>query len=126
MPAQLELAGLQIRLHDTQNAEPHLEYLEKTIPDEPLVIAMRLDTLNKEKDKDKVRAVFDRLPENSDQRLLQKAQVAMQFDYSSDAPASAIHASRKEPGHVTATLLMAREQQKLSRPDLRGSSSSRR
>ncbi|HEV2293258.1 MAG TPA: tetratricopeptide repeat protein [Tepidisphaeraceae bacterium] len=76
VPSRLLLAQLLVRERDVDAARPHIDFLEKQFPDLPNVIKLRLATLDGEKDKEQIDAVYARLPETTRGEILEKAATA--------------------------------------------------
>lgn len=75
-PSRLLLAQLLVRERNPDAARPHVDALEKQLPDMPAVIKLRLATLDREKEKDQAMAAYARLPETTRAEIIDKAATA--------------------------------------------------
>lgn len=76
VPARLMLVDLLLRERSIDEARTHLEFLEKTMPDSPVVTRLKIALLDKEKDKDKIAELYAKLPETTSEEQAQKLQMA--------------------------------------------------
>src|SRR5207237_10248614 len=76
VPMRLMLAQLLIQEGSIKEARQDVEFLEKQAPDEPDVIRLVLAVLDPTTEAMKVKAYFERLPEETRLQQLSKAQVA--------------------------------------------------
>ncbi|HEY8667348.1 MAG TPA: tetratricopeptide repeat protein, partial [Tepidisphaeraceae bacterium] len=81
------LAKILLNQNDVAAAKPHIEYLMKNLPDNPEVIALHIELLAREpeKNKEELKKDYARLPEKQRVERLSKAQVAMRLADSEDA-----------------------------------------
>src|SRR5688500_7997079 len=73
LPTRLVLARLLLQEKNPDAAKPHVDILEKQLPDAPEVIRLRIATLDREKDKDKINALYARLPEKTPVEMREKS-----------------------------------------------------
>ncbi|MGB7159457.1 MAG: tetratricopeptide repeat protein [Tepidisphaeraceae bacterium] len=106
--ARLLLARLLVSERDFEAARPHVDYLAKVLPDVPDVIKLQLVTLDREKDKDQIKAAYAKLPEKSDAEMLDKSNTAMAIGDHADAERLLSAILAKTPGQPDASVLLAR------------------
>ena len=70
------LAQVLLSEGDVKAARPHVEYIEKQLPDEPEVLRMVLAVLDPVKDAMRVKACYEKLPEKTRAEQLSKAMIA--------------------------------------------------
>jgi len=72
-PARLELARLLARQRLLEQARPHIEWLEKNLPDNPEVAVLRVDLLIASGQRDKAIELARSFPETTERQRLYKA-----------------------------------------------------
>ncbi len=77
VPARVMLAQLLLREQNIEEARKHLDVLAKTMPDSPVVARLSMFALDKEKDKEKLTQLYNKLPEKTREEATDKAQMAM-------------------------------------------------
>jgi predicted Zn-dependent protease len=99
VPARLMLARLLISEHDFAGAKPQIDFLESLLSTNPeltnAVLRMRIATLDPISDAARIKAYFDRLPEESRDQKMDKAAFArlVKFDSEFLRLTAAVHAS---------------------------------
>ncbi len=106
-PARFYLADLYLRQDNPDEAQRHLDALEKLTPDSPELARMRVMQYSMQKKPEAAKAVYDKLPETKLQERLVKAQIALQMkDYPEGI--RLLETARKEaPDNVAAMLALA-------------------
>jgi tetratricopeptide (TPR) repeat protein len=107
-PSRLLLARLLLQERNLDAARPHIDALEKMMPDAPEVIRLRLATLDKEKDKERIKELYAKLPEKTRGDVFDKASIAGQIGDFADAQRLIAGELAKTPGDPDASVAMAR------------------
>ncbi len=106
--ARLQLVQLLLRERAIDEARPHVEYLEKVMPNSPDVTRMRLAMLDPGKDHAKIEKLYESLPEKSKAERLYKAQLALGVGQQDDAVRLLNEIVKEDPGDVDAVANLVR------------------
>jgi tetratricopeptide (TPR) repeat protein len=108
LTARLLLARLFIQDRDIDAARTQVDALEKLVPDAPEVMRLRLATLDKEKDKERIHELYAKLPEKTRPEAFDKASIAVQIGDFTDAQRLVSAELAKTPGDPEASVALAR------------------
>ncbi|HEY7089504.1 MAG TPA: tetratricopeptide repeat protein, partial [Tepidisphaeraceae bacterium] len=106
VPARLLLVQMLLGEHEFDAAKDHLDELAKAMPDSPVVTRLRMLTLDKDKDKATLDALYNSLPERNPDEQIDKAQAAIYLGRKEETARllEAVHGKRPDLLEVTATL----------------------
>jgi tetratricopeptide (TPR) repeat protein len=84
-PARIQLVQLLLREKSYEEANKHLEALKKSMPGSPVVARLSMLSLDKEKDKDKLKELYAAVPETTPEEMIEKSQLAQYCGYPQEA-----------------------------------------
>ena len=96
--SRLLLIELLLRENNLADARPHIEFLQKQLPDEPQVIRLQIAALDPVKDKEKIRQSYRKLPEDDRAAMLVKAQTALAIRDLDEATRLLNEVRKQDPG----------------------------
>lgn len=101
VPARRALAQLFLSENDPDDAEPHVAFLEKALPNDPEVKRERIAILVARKQPEEARKIYDNLPEGDNLDKIRKAQVALGIGNNDDAVRLLELVRHADPKNVT-------------------------
>ncbi len=105
--ARILLAQTELKESDFAGAEANLAKLEQRMPDNIEVIRMRIAVLQQQKKTDEARKVYDKLPEDTRARQLDKATIAMLMGLNEESKRLLDAVAQENPGDVEAALMLS-------------------
>ena len=108
LPTRLVLARLLLQEKNPDAAKPHIDILEKQLPDAPEVIRLRIATLDRDKDKEQISALYARLPETTPVEMREKSNVALALNDGAEAERLLNALLAQTPGDPEVSLVLAR------------------
>jgi tetratricopeptide (TPR) repeat protein len=106
VPARRMMAQMFLAENDPANADPHLQQLERLLPDDPDVKRMRMASLMLKKQPDEAKKLYDGLPEGDTRGRMSKAQIALGIGNNDDAVRLLDQVRRDNPKSVTVVRLL--------------------
>jgi predicted Zn-dependent protease len=100
VPARRTLAQLFLQENDADDAEPHVQYLEKAQPKDADVIRMRMAILMLRKQPAEAKKLYDGLPEGDRRAKLVKAQAGLAIGNNDDAARLLEDVRKEDPKNV--------------------------
>lgn len=107
-PARITLAQLLIQEGRPEDAKPHIEILNKLMPDSSVVRRLTMQSLDKVKDKDQLLALYQKYPETTPDEMVEKAQAALYIDHREDAIKIFEKLHTDHPQDLNVTVALAR------------------
>lgn len=116
-PARMLLAQILIREGSYNDARAHVDYFKRKNPSSPEVMKLELQLMDpktalrdpsKTDDREKIKAVFARLPETSKPQILDKANAAMVIDSPDEAVRLLNKAQQENPGDFDVAAMAVR------------------
>ncbi len=108
VPARMLLVQLLLRDNDVPGAIPHINQLERLAPNDPQVAQFRLATFDMNKQKQQVQEYYSRLPEESRDQRIKKAQFALALNMPDDAVRLLKSVLAQTPGDAETVLMLTR------------------
>jgi tetratricopeptide (TPR) repeat protein len=105
--AKILLAQAMIRDQDLDGAKPYVDELEAKLPDQTEVIKMRLAMLDKKSDKAEIDRYYKKLPEETRDQRVAKAQIAAMVSNLNEAVRLLSIVLQDDPGDVQAAMALA-------------------
>src|SRR5262249_15868363 len=106
-PARILLTQILLKEYRFDEAEKNLAILESHIPDSMDVIRMRIAVLQQQKKSEEAKALYQKLPEDTRNRQLDKAAIALLMSQDDEAKRLLQGILAKDAGDVDAALMLA-------------------
>lgn len=106
--ARIFLAQLLVREGKTADARPHVERLGKSLPDATPIIRLQISVMDKQKEKQEMLFLYNKLPEASVEQMAEKVQVAQYMEMYSDSVRILDLMRAQRPNDISIDITLAR------------------